>query len=65
MSAVKILLTAEEFDSERPGALHRKLKHYFQAGVKEAWIIDPETNTAEIRTGASLPEREFSRLATP
>jgi Uma2 family endonuclease len=46
--------------SERPGRIHRKLKQYFAAGVKEVWLIDPETNTAEIWTGISLPERELT-----
>src|SRR5438128_2476485 len=46
--------------SETPRMIHRKLKQYFAAGVKEVWIIDPETSIAEIWTGPSLPERELT-----
>jgi len=42
--------------TEKPGAIHRKLGQYFKAGVKEVWLIDPETRTAEIWTGPTLPE---------
>jgi Uma2 family endonuclease len=43
--------------SESLAQIHRKLKQYFQAGVKEVWLIDPATREAEIWTGPSLPER--------
>jgi Uma2 family endonuclease len=46
--------------NERPGRIHRKLQQYFAAGVKEVWLIDPETSTAEIWTGPRLPERELT-----
>ena len=46
--------------SERMGAVHRKLKQYFEAGVKEAWIVDPSSRTIEIWTGPALPERELA-----
>src|SRR5438105_4638712 len=46
--------------SERPGEIHRKLTQYFQAGVKEAWMIDPETASAEIWAGPALPTRQLS-----
>lgn len=46
--------------SETPRTIHRKLKQYFAAGVKEAWLIDPESSTAEIWTGPRLPERELT-----
>lgn len=46
--------------SETPRMIHRKLKQYFAAGVKEVWLIDPETREAEVWTGPQLPEREFS-----
>jgi Uma2 family endonuclease len=46
--------------NERPGRLHRKLKQYFTAGVKEVWLVDPEIRAAEIWTGLSLPERELA-----
>lgn len=45
--------------SESPRAIHCKLRHYFDAGVKEVWLIDPDSRTAEIWTGPTLPEREF------
>jgi Uma2 family endonuclease len=50
--------------SEAPRMIHRKLKQYFAAGVKEVWLIDPETRTAEIWTGPQLPEQELSGEAT-
>ena len=46
--------------SETPRAIHRKLKQYFAAGVKEVWLIDPEDRTVEIWTGPTLPETEFT-----
>ncbi|HEY4361457.1 MAG TPA: Uma2 family endonuclease [Bryobacteraceae bacterium] len=46
--------------SESTRSIHRKLKQYFAAGVKEVWIVDPETATAEIWTGTRLPEHELS-----
>jgi Uma2 family endonuclease len=46
--------------SETPAKIHRKLKHYFEAGVKEVWLIDDEARLAEIRTGPTLPERAFT-----
>jgi Uma2 family endonuclease len=41
--------------SETPRMIHRKLKQYFDAGVRETWIIDPESRTVEIWTGPNLP----------
>jgi len=41
--------------SETPRMIHRKLKQYFEAGVKEVWLIDPDSQEAEIWTGPSLP----------
>jgi Uma2 family endonuclease len=46
--------------SETPRLVHRKLKQYFQAGVKEVWLIDPEDRTGEIWTGPSLPQHELT-----
>jgi Uma2 family endonuclease len=46
--------------SETPRMVVRKLKQYFAAGVKEVWLIDPESSTAEIWTGPTLPEHELS-----
>ena len=38
--------------SETPRTIHRKLKQYFEAGVKEVWLIDPEA--AKSRSGSVL-----------
>jgi Uma2 family endonuclease len=46
--------------SETIPRIHRKMKQYFQAGVKEVWLIDPESREAEIWTGASLPENTLT-----
>jgi Uma2 family endonuclease len=46
--------------SETPRMIHRKLKQYFDAGVKEVWMIDPADCTAEIWTGPALPDHELS-----
>ncbi|MBZ5608769.1 MAG: Uma2 family endonuclease [Acidobacteriia bacterium] len=54
-------ITAEVLSpSERPGMIHRKLKQYFAAGVKEVWLIDPDSREVEIWTGATLPERALA-----
>ncbi len=42
--------------SETSTMIHRKLKQYFQAGVKEVWLINPQDMTVEIWTGPALPE---------
>lgn len=41
--------------SETPYQIHRKLKQYFQAGVKEVWVIYPDSQAVEIWTGPTLP----------
>lgn len=46
--------------SETPAAIHRKMKQYFQAGVKEVWLIQPEDQTVEIWTGPKLPEQALT-----
>ena len=46
--------------SERPGMIHRKLKQYFDAGVKEVWLIDPEPREVEIWAGATLPDHTLA-----
>jgi Uma2 family endonuclease len=46
--------------SETPRMIHRKLKQYFEAGVKEVWLIDPESREVEIWTGPRLPELELT-----
>jgi len=43
--------------SETPRMIHRKLKQYFAAGVKEVWLVDPDSREVEIWTGTTLPER--------
>ncbi len=42
--------------SETPRMIHRKLKQYFAAGVKEVWLIDPDVQEIEIWKGPSLPD---------
>lgn len=49
--------------SETPRMIHRKLKQYFEAGVKEVWLIDPEVREIEVWTGPSLPSHALSRNA--
>jgi Uma2 family endonuclease len=46
--------------SETPRTIHRKLKQYFAAGVKEVWLIDPESREVEVWTGATLPDRALA-----
>ena len=46
--------------SEAPRMIHRKLKQYFAVGVKEVWLIDPESREVEIWTGLTLPDRALS-----
>jgi Uma2 family endonuclease len=41
--------------SETPRMIHRKLKQYFEAGVKEVWLIDTADKEIEVWTGPSLP----------
>jgi len=41
--------------SETPRMIHRKLKQYFAAGIKEVWLIDPDACEIEVWKGASLP----------
>ena len=42
--------------TETPRMIHRKLKQYFGAGVKEVWLIDPDVREIEIWKGPSLPD---------
>jgi Uma2 family endonuclease len=42
--------------SETTTSIHRKLKQYFEAGVKEVWLINPADRTVEVWTGPTLPE---------
>jgi Uma2 family endonuclease len=42
--------------TETPRMIHRKLKQYFEAGVKEVWLIDPDPREIEIWKGRSLPD---------
>ncbi len=51
--------------SETPRMIHRKLKQYFAAGVKEVWLIDPDSREVEIWTGAALPDRALALGETP
>jgi Uma2 family endonuclease len=42
--------------SEYPKRIPRKLGRYFKAGVKQVWLINPETREVEVWTGPTLPE---------
>ena len=46
--------------SDQHRRLSRKLKQYFDAGVKEVWVLDPATATGEIWTAPSLTFRELA-----
>jgi Uma2 family endonuclease len=46
--------------TETPRMIHRKLRQYFEAGVKEVWLIDPDSREIEIWKGASLPDPALS-----
>lgn len=46
--------------SETPRMILRKLGQYFTAGVKEIWLIDPDTRTVNVLTGPTLPGRELT-----
>ena len=46
--------------SETTRMIHRKLKQYFAAGVKEVWLVDPDLREVDIWTGPSLPERALT-----
>ena len=48
--------------SETPRMIHRKLKQYFTAGVKEVWLIDPDVKEIEIRQGPSLPDHVLAAV---
>ena len=45
---------------ENTRTLLRKLRQYFDAGVKEVWVIDPESETAQIWTSPQLPDDELN-----
>jgi Uma2 family endonuclease len=47
-------------DIDTPRMILRKLGQYFTAGVKEVWLIDPETRTVDVLTGPVLPGRELT-----
>lgn len=40
--------------------IHRKLKQYFTAGVKETWLVYPETREVEVWMGPALPDHALS-----
>jgi len=46
--------------SETPRMIQRKLKQYFEAGVKEVWVINPESRRVEIWTGPQRAEQELA-----
>jgi Uma2 family endonuclease len=46
--------------SETQRMILRKLNQYFEAGVREVWIIDPESRTVEIWSSPNPPDRDLS-----
>jgi Uma2 family endonuclease len=46
--------------SETHRMIFRKLRQYFEAGVKEVWLIDRETRTVEIWTSPNPPDHDLS-----
>jgi Uma2 family endonuclease len=46
--------------SETTRMIHRKLRQYFAAGVKEVWLIDPDERDVEIWTGPTLPDHALA-----
>jgi Uma2 family endonuclease len=46
--------------SETPRMIHRKLKQYFEAGVKEVRLIDPDVREIDVWTGPSLPAQALA-----
>ncbi|HYL34966.1 MAG TPA: Uma2 family endonuclease [Bryobacteraceae bacterium] len=50
--------------SETPRMIHRELKQYFAAGVREVWLIDPDSREVEIWTRATLPDRALTEGET-
>jgi Uma2 family endonuclease len=50
--------------NETTPSVHRKLHQYFDAGIKEVWLIYPETREVELWTGPRLPEIEFAGTTT-
>jgi Uma2 family endonuclease len=36
------------------------MSQYFNAGVKEVWLVQPEDRTVEIWTGPTLPEQALT-----
>jgi Uma2 family endonuclease len=52
--------------SETQRMIRRKMKQYFEAGVKEVWLIDPEVREAEIWKGPALSDAaDADTLASP
>ncbi len=50
--------------SEATRSIHRKLHQYFDAGVKEVWLVYLETREVELWTGPRLPTLEFAGDST-
>jgi Uma2 family endonuclease len=46
--------------SETPRMIQRKMRQYFEAGVKEVWIIHPKSLRAEIWTGPDRMDHALS-----
>src|SRR3954471_16387561 len=44
------LVVGEVLESNNPAEIELKLDHYFEAGVRLAWVIDPDSRTTTIYT---------------
>jgi Uma2 family endonuclease len=44
-------------ESNTPAEIAEKLREYFAGGVSLAWVIDPESESAEVYTSATEPQR--------
>jgi Uma2 family endonuclease len=40
-------------ESNTPAEIEEKLREYFEGGVSLAWVIDPESESAEVHTSAT------------
>jgi Uma2 family endonuclease len=45
---------------DTPLAILRKLGQYFRAGIKEVWLVDPDSRTVNVLSGPTPPARELA-----
>jgi Uma2 family endonuclease len=60
ISIVPVIAAEVLSPSETPRMIQRKMKQYFEAGVKEVWIIHPKSLRVEIWTGLDRMAHELS-----